>query len=329
VLRLWLGPADLARVRVADALHPAATVPLACQALRDPATATRLPGLAHRVAEAAPWVGPLHHLVPPSGLMPDFLTPTEGLESLEAGLAAIRSTPAHRIRSQVAAVYAHLPASPMRRRFAAADPEVLDALVAALRHYFRAVLDPSWPALVQARRHDVDETGRRFVRSGVDGVLAALPPGLRWRPPMLEIDTWAAAGSRSDRDIGLAGHGVLLVPSPFAGPRPRVLHQPDEPTLVVYRADQPLAVDPPSTDAVDRLLGRTRGEVLRRVAQPGRHTTSTVARDVGISLSSSSEHLAVLRAAGLVSSHRAGGTVAHRVTPLGTDLLGRPGPDAR
>jgi DNA-binding transcriptional ArsR family regulator len=329
MLRLCLGPADLARVRVADALHPAATVPLACQALRDPATATRLPGLAERVARAAPLLRPLHHLVPTHGLMPDFLTPTDGLESLEAGLAAVRATPPHRIRSQVAAVYAHLPVTPMRRRLAAADPEVLDTLVAALGHYFRTVLDPYWPMLERARRHDVAELGRRFARSGAHGVLATLPPGLRWRPPVLEIDTWPAAGARSRRDVHLNGLGVVLVPSPFAGPRPRVLVQPDRPTLVVYRSDPGPPLDPPAPDAVDRLLGRTRGEILRRVGQPGRHTTTTVARDVGVSVSSSSEHLAVLRAAGLVTSHRSGGTVAHRATPLGTELLGAELPGTR
>jgi len=47
------------------------------------------------------------------------------------------------------------------------------------------------------------------------------------------------------------------------------------------------------------------------------HTTSTVARDTGISLSSASQHLAALRAASLVSSRRTGGTVVHRATPLG------------
>lgn len=324
MLRLCLGSADLARVRVADALHPAATVPLACQALRDPATAGRLPGLAGRVRGAARLLRPLHHLVPSHGLMPDFLTPTDGLESLEAGLAAVRATPPQRIRSQVAAAYAHLPVTPMRRRLAAADPEVLETLVTALGHYFRAVLDPYWSTLERTRRHDVAEIGRRFARSGVDGVLAALPPGVRWRPPVLEIDTWPAVGGRSRREVHLEGYGVVLVPSPFAGPRPRVLMQPDGPTLVVYRSDPTRHLDPPAPDAVERLLGRTRGEILRRVGQPGRHTTTTVARDVGVSVSSSSEHLAVLRAAGLVTSHRSGGTVAHRVTPLGAELLGAP-----
>jgi DNA-binding transcriptional ArsR family regulator len=320
LLRLWFGAADLARVRVADVPHPAATVSLACQALRDPATAVRLPDLAHRLATAAPLVRPLHHLVPSHGLMPDFLTPTDGLESLEAGLSAIRSTASRRVRAQVATAYAHVPVTPMRRRFAAADPEVLDILVTALRHYFRAVLDPYWPALLRARRHDVDETGRRFARSGVDGVLAALPPGLRWRPPVLEVDTWPAPGTR---DVHLGGGGLLLVASPFAGPRPRVLVNPGQPAFVVYRTGSPLAVTPARAGAVHRLLGHTRAEVLRRVSEPGRHTTSSLARDTGISPSSSSEHLAVLRAAGLVISHRRGGAVVHRATDSGTDLLGR------
>ena len=320
LLRLWLGAADLARVRVADVPHPAATVSLACQALRDPATAVRLPALAHRMETAAPLVRPLHHLVPSHGLMPDFLTPSDGLESLEAGLDAIRSTAPHRVRAQVATAYAHVPVTPMRRRFAAADPEVLDIVVTALRHYFQSVLAPCWPVLVRARRHDVDETGRRFARSGVDGVLAALPKGLRWRPPALEVDTWPTAGTR---DVHLDGGGLLLVASPFAGPRPRVLVQPGRPAFVVYRTGSPLTVTPPRAGAVHRLLGHTRAEVLRRVAEPGRHTTSSLARDAGISPSSSSEHLAVLRAAGLVTSHRSGGTMVHRATDPGTDLAGQ------
>jgi DNA-binding transcriptional ArsR family regulator len=71
---------------------------------------------------------------------------------------------------------------------------------------------------------------------------------------------------------------------------------------------------------VERLIGRTRAAVLRRVARVGRHTTSTIARDLRISVSSSSEHLSALRAAGLVSSERSGGAVVHRATALGTRL---------
>jgi DNA-binding transcriptional ArsR family regulator len=326
VLRLWLEPADLARVRMSTALNPAAMVMFACQALRDPAVAATVPGLAHLSAADAALLRPLHHLVPSQGYLPDFLTPTDGLESVEAGLAAIRSAAPRHIRRQVAAAYAHVPASGMRRRFAAADPDVLDALTAASSHYFRVVLAPWWPALVRAHEHQLDETAQRFLRSGVQGVLSALPAGLRWQAPVLEADTWPTGHIWASRNVRLDGHGVILMPSPFAGPRPRVLLRPDRPALVVYQAGSPrvLKATPSSGDPVGRLLGRTRGAVLRRVGQPGRHVTSTVARDIGISVSSASEHLTALRGAGLVASHRVGRAVVHRATSAGAELLERP-----
>ncbi len=42
---------------------------------------------------------------------------------------------------------------------------------------------------------------------------------------------------------------------------------------------------------------------------------------VGVSLASASQHAAVLRNAGLVSTVRMGGAVLHTLTPLGSTLL--------
>lgn len=100
MLRLWLRPADLTRIRFADRLHPACTVLLASQALRQPSVAAALPALARRVAAAAPASRPLHHLMPAQGPVPDFMTPWDGLASLDDGLSAIRSTPARQVRAQ-------------------------------------------------------------------------------------------------------------------------------------------------------------------------------------------------------------------------------------
>ena len=53
-------------------------------------------------------------------------------------------------------------------------------------------------------------------------------------------------------------------------------------------------------------------------------TTTSLARVVGISNSSASEHAAVLRAAGLITSKRTANRVVHRATPIGTALMRRP-----
>jgi DNA-binding transcriptional ArsR family regulator len=317
MLRLWLTPADLARVRLGDRPHPAGTVLLASQALREPAIAASVPGLARRVARAAPALRPLHHLMPPRGLAPDFLTPFEGLRSIEDGLAAIRSTPVRRVRAEVSAAYARVAVSATRRRFAEADPQVLDMLVAAMRSYFHQVLAPDWPALVRAHRGQVGEAADRYARSGAGGLLSGLHPGIRWREPVLEVDAWQRG------DVRLGGHGLVLVPSPFAGPRPRVLLEPERPALVVYPVEPPAALNGRRTmpDPLAGLLGRTRSAVLIHTTRPGPHTTSSVARAAGISVSSSSEHLTALRAAGLVSSRRDGGAILHRATSLGRELV--------
>ncbi|MFC7530922.1 winged helix-turn-helix domain-containing protein [Actinoplanes sp. GCM10030250] len=317
MLRLWLEPADLTRIRFADRLHPAGTVLLAGQALRQPAVAAALPALTRRVAASAPALRPLHHLVPPRGFVPDFLTPWEGLTSIEDGLEAIRSTPAGRVRAEVTAAYANTEVSDARSRFAAADPEVLDTLVTAMRDYFHQVLAPDWTALNRTHRQAVSEAASRYALSGADGVLTGLHPAIRWRAPVLEVGAW------QDGEVRLGGHGLLLLPSPFAGPRPRVLTGPDQPALVVYPVEPPAVPDGPrpGADPLAGLVGRTRSAVLVQVTAPGRHTTSTIARQVGISVSSSSEHLSALRAAGLVSSRRDGGAIVHRATALCRDLV--------
>lgn len=319
MISLRLAPADLVRIRFADRPHPVGTAILASQALRNPATAALMPTLARRGQTVTAATRPLWHLLPAEGLLPDFLTPYEGLASVQAGIERILATPRQRIRAELAEAYARVPTSPWRRRFADADREMLNLLTGALRRYFDAVLAPDWAHLTAVHRNVVTRAGQTYALSGVDGLLANLHPAIRWRPPVLEIDSWWSAELRG------TGEGIMLVPSPLTGPRPRVLVEPGRPVLLVYPTPLPTPTQPVPADGdpLSRLLGRTRAAVLRRLAEPGRHTTTTLSRHAEISPSSASEHAAALRAAGLVSSEREGGTIVHRLTPLGAHLLAR------
>lgn len=299
MVRLRLSPTDLGRVRFAARPHPVGAAALASQVLR-----------------AANPPGPLTHLLPASGLLPDFVTPYQGLGSVEAGVDAIRSTPRRRVRADVAQAYARLPATPWRRRLADGDREAVELLASALGGWFDAELRPQWNGLLLAHRRWVDRAARRWALSGVDGVLGDLHPAVRWRAPVLEVDTWWSA------DLDGAGEGLVIVPSPFAGPRPRLLVERGRPALLVFPVAPPAATD---GDALARLLGRTRAAVLRRLGEPGRHTTTALARAAGVSVPSASEHAAALRAAGLLTSERDGGAVLHRLTPLGVEMLGGAG----
>lgn len=327
MLRLHLTPADLCRVRFAGRLHPVGTAMLARQALRDPATAGLVPALAApRAGTTAPAPLPvraaaasLAHLLPARGRLPDFLTPFQGLESVSAGLAAIRATPPRRVRAELTAAYAELPATPLRRRFAEADPEILDLFEQAVATWFGAVLAPHWTELASAHRHQVATATHRLTENGLDGLFAGLHPAIRWRPPVLEVRTWWSG------EVTGAGEGLVLLPSPVAGPRPRVLVEPDRPVLLVYPAAMPRSAAVPGADPLGRLLGATRAALLRRLAEPGRHTTTALAGAVGVSLSTASEHMTALRAAGLIRTGRDGAAVLHRLTPLGGHLLGGSG----
>ncbi|MCX4386651.1 winged helix-turn-helix domain-containing protein [Micromonospora peucetia] len=320
MLRLRLGPADLCRVRFTAGLHPVGTALLACQVLYDAETARMAPGPAAGAAAATgrarSAASVLRHLLPVRGRLPDFLTPLDGMESVAAGLEAIRAVPVQRVRAEVATAYAQLPATPLRRRFAEADGETMSLFGRALDTWHDAVLAPHWADLTDAHRHQVAEATGHLAAHGLDGLLNALHPAIRWEAPTLTVRTWWSA------TMSGTGHGLLLLPSPLAGPHPRVLVEPGRPVLVVYPAPMPRRVEASATDPLGRLLGATRAAVLRRLARPGRHTTTALGRAVGISVSSASEHAGALRAAGLVSSVRDGGAVLHRLTPLGTDLLG-------
>ena len=297
MITLRLSSADLGRVRFVTRPHPVGVAALASQSLR---------------GAAAP--GPLRHLLPACGLLPDFVTPYQGLDSVEAGLDAIRATPRRRVRADVARAYAHLPATPWRSRLANGDREAVELLASALGGWFDEALRPRWRELALGHRRWTDRAAREWARSGVDGVLSGLHPAIRWRAPVLEVDTWWNA------DLDGTGEGVLLAPCPFAGSRPRLLVARGRPALLVFPVAPPAVAG--GGDALARLLGRTRAAVLCRLGEPGRHTTTALARAAGISLPSASEHAAALRAAGLLTSERAGGAVVHRLTPLGADLLG-------
>jgi DNA-binding transcriptional ArsR family regulator len=88
--------------------------------------------------------------------------------------------------------------------------------------------------------------------------------------------------------------------------------------VLVYPARQP-EVARPAPGRVVALLGRTRAGVLHSVRAPS--TTGEIARRLLVSAATASEHMTVLRDAGLVTSQRYANSVLHALTPLGSALL--------
>jgi DNA-binding transcriptional ArsR family regulator len=164
------------------------------------------------------------------------------------------------------------------------------------------------------------EVGRRaaeLAASGLGAVLRGLHCSVRITEWGLEIDRPFTFTHRSE------GLGIVLVPSPFLVDEVRVGMQEGQPVRLLYPTGNPVPGRPGDDDAdpLARMLGGTRAAVLRAL-RTGCGTV-TLSRRIGSSPSTASEHVAVLRAAGLVATARTGRGVRHWLTPLGAQMLKR------
>ena len=152
---------------------------------------------------------------------------------------------------------------------------------------------------------------------------------MRWNPPVLEVYV------PFEQSLRLDGRGLLLVPSYLSWGTPDVLRDASLPPVLVYPVEHDLThcAGPHRVTgtSVAALIGQTRTSVLESIGDGS--TTSELARRVGVSAASVSQHTAVLREARLIHTSRVGKAVLHTITPLGVALLnespGRPPDDRR
>ncbi|MGW9193352.1 winged helix-turn-helix domain-containing protein [Micromonospora chersina] len=248
---------------------------------------------------------------------PDFLTPPGLGSDLAGALAEVGRTPtevlAAELRPRIEA--GDLPArvAPL----AAGDPEARRLLREAMVAFHAVAVGPYWRTVVAAVHADRAVRGRALVDAGIDRVLRDLSPHLRFTPTGRSYELSYECAFGAGVVLTPDGRGVTLVPSYFV-PQPVVLDDPTGPMVLAYPirpTRRELTTGTPLAD----LLGRTRAAVLTAAADTP--TTSQLARVVGVSVASASQHAATLRAAGLVTSHRTGPAVRHALTPLGEQLL--------
>ncbi|MEU6807543.1 winged helix-turn-helix domain-containing protein [Streptomyces sp. NPDC046831] len=253
-------------------------------------------------------------LFPRTTYFPDFLTPAEGAEGLDAGLSAVLGAPRRQVARETLRL-ARTTASPQWvSRLAESD--LRDQLVRALRLYHRTVIAPYDDRIAERLHAERVRHARSVLDRGTEGLLSDLAPTVRWRHPVLEVAVYP-----EERDVRLKGRGLLLVPSYFCWKDPVTLVDPELPPVIMYPLHHP-PEPPPGGDAkpLRALLGRTRAEILRATATGV--TTTEAAQRAGVSTATAVHHTAALREAGLISSTRRGNTVLHCLTPLGSALLG-------
>ncbi|WP_199742207.1 ArsR/SmtB family transcription factor [Streptomyces triticirhizae] len=262
-------------------------------------------------------------LVPPRGYFPDFLTPSVPDRDVRAAVERVAGTPRRELRRDLEPLDARRARAPFAQALWRGAPGAAERLGTALTAYHAAAIAPSWERIEAQTAGDRSRRASALLADGVEGLLRTLPPALRWRPPALEVDYPV------DQDLVLGGRGLLLVPSFFCLETGiTLLNEHHAPTLVYpveHRPPDDLAV-PEGEEECHRvslaaLLGHTRAAVLQALEVNG--TTGELAHRVGVLPSSASQHLGVLRRAGLVRTVRRGRTAFHTRTPMGAALAER------
>ena len=253
--------------------------------------------------------------------VPDFLTPPPeaGERSIEEELAIVAATPLAAVGQELARCEAEGPPDPVLSAAASRPRRARDQAVREMQLAWRALLAPSWPRLHRVLATDVDHRSRRLVAGGIASLLDDLDPRVRWDGRTLRVH--AAVTERRT----LHGEGVVLMPSAFYVGRPVViLDPPYQPTLVYAARGVATAFTAPvaPAQALTSLVGRGRADVLAALDDAA--GTGELAALLGRAPGTVSEHLHVLRTAGLVAVSRVGKASRWERTPLGDALVAGP-----
>lgn len=249
-------------------------------------------------------------LVPP----PDTRLPDLGHE-----LHRVRTADPDRVRDSLDAIFG-------RRRWLAEfrddPPAVLARLAGAIERCFRATIEPHWPRMRAVMEADIDYRARLLAEGGVERVVRGLHREVRWSAAG-EVVVWPDGPGKGRDVIEMSGAGLVLCPSVFCWPHATAALRPAGTPTLRYPARGigtlwELPVQRPAA-AMAELLGTTRAGILAALGEPS--DTPTLARRLRVTPGAVSQHLRVLRDAGLVVTQRDGRGALHLRTPRADALL--------
>jgi DNA-binding transcriptional ArsR family regulator len=249
---------------------------------------------------------------------PVFISPPprEPHPTIDAELARVRATRTDRVVAEITRRYPN--GVPAAGRSLVEDPTgALAALVDQMRAFWQAALVPRWTTISALLEAEVASRARSLVTLGSRAAFADLHPTVTWDTGVLSV----YPTQKQAADVELAGRGLLLIPSAFTWPDvwPRT-DPPWDPALVY----PPSGIGDlwqsagPDDDALATLIGRRRARILRELDRPA--ATLQLARRLGVGPGAVSDHLSVLRRAGLVTRRREGRLVIYARTAQGDTL---------
>ncbi|GAA2605359.1 ArsR family transcriptional regulator [Streptomyces axinellae] len=236
-MRIHFTVSDLARTRLASAPSPLAAAAFSDFRLRvspgPPALDLWRRAVRRNWTPERPGLFGALAVASPAQPLPRFLRPTEGLPSLEEELARLRATPPGELRADLAYVAGRRAMPSWARYLAEGDREMLDRVAESVHSYHRVAVAPYWRAMSADIAVEQVRRARQLREGGVERVLESLRPGLRRRPPVLEM-----AGSGAGEDYHLNGRALLLAPAAFCAYLPCDPAE-EQPTLYYQAAAHP------------------------------------------------------------------------------------------
>jgi DNA-binding transcriptional ArsR family regulator len=191
--------------------------------------------------------------------------------------------------------------------------DVVDRLADGFAAVWEHLLAPDWPRRRAILERDVVQRAGRLATFGWAGALRDIRRGVEWRADgYIKVNEWDSP------PFEVAGARLVFVPNGFG--RSWLGLDPPDAYAVIYpaRGVGAPAPEPPEPDGLDQLIGRSRAAILRALDAPA--STTHLVATLHLSLGAVGDHLAVLRAAGLVTRVRSGRSVLYRRTELGDAL---------
>jgi DNA-binding transcriptional ArsR family regulator len=318
-----------ALTRVRFAISPSLELIRSTRVLDDPASgALHLPWVDRALRRTRDLdLAPVRALQRSEVYNPDFVHPPPSgpLAELEQELAVMVATPPEQISAEIRYAYDGRALPSVLEPFVAEPRQSVEQLAELMCTYWDRCLAEDWPRIRSLLEQDVLYRARRIADGGTRRLFADLDETVTWNEGELRVDC------DCETDLDLDERGLLLVPSVFVWPKVTfVTAEPWQPTLIypargVGMLWGPEQAAPP--DTLERLLGRTRATLLMSLDSP--RSTTELAGTLGLTPGGISQHLAVLRDAGLISGRRVARTVLYLRSAEGDALLAAAGAEVR
>jgi DNA-binding transcriptional ArsR family regulator len=256
---------------------------------------------------------------------PEFLMPAPASQwpPFADELTRLAATAAEPVRASLCRVFGDGPWPVSARELFERPRESLRQITEELAECHDRLVAPHWERIRAVLDADIAYRTGVLASGGARHLFADMHPDLNW----------AAGGlTLSDTDTGDAQFhvrkgpdGVVLMPSVFAWPHVSVSKATSTQTILLYPARgaanvwSPLADQGVSGTPAEYLLGVSRARLLSALRSPA--TTTTLARQLGVTPSAVSQHLSFLHRGSLVQRQRRGRAVLYQTSDLGLALI--------